>query len=132
MKKRVAIGLSALVLLASPLTANEDMHEYVQGDGTAMGADTGLSPAVVGSIIGSVVIALVGGGYGIVQKAKALRVEPQPLEVKSADNHYVTRKELDSELRRLYDLQNDNTQKLNQIIGMLALITPHFTVTQKD
>ena len=80
-----------------------------------------ISPQDVGGIIVAIIAAL-GGGTGLYQagKAKAMRIEPQPLRVtKPEDEAYITRREHDEDMKRLYDLYYSQGEKLNQLIGLV-------------
>lgn len=79
-----------------------------------------ITPQDCGMIIATIV-GVLGGGAGVYQagKAKALRIEPQPLEVRDAEQHYVTAEKHDQDIKRLYDLYYANTEKLNQLIGLV-------------
>lgn len=67
------------------------------------------------------IVGVLGGGAGVYQagKAKAMRIEPTPLEVRDAEAHYVTEAKHDADIKRLYDLYYSNTEKLNQLIGLV-------------
>ena len=81
-----------------------------------------ISPQDVGGIIVAIIAAL-GGGTGLYQagKAKAMRIEPQPLRVtKPEDETYITRKEHDADIKRLYDLHYKQSEQLNQLIGLVT------------
>ena len=80
-----------------------------------------VSPQDVGGIIVAI-IGVLGGGTGLYQagKAKAMRIEPQPLRVtKPEDEAYITRREHDADMKRLYDLYYAQGEKLNQLIGLV-------------
>lgn len=80
-----------------------------------------ISPQDVGGIIVAI-IGAIGGGTGLYQagKAKAMRIEPQPLRVtKPEDEAYITRREHDDDMKRLYDLYYNQGEKLNQLIGLV-------------
>lgn len=80
-----------------------------------------ISPQDVGGIIVAI-IGAIGGGTGLYQagKAKAMRIEPQPLRVtKPEDEAYITRREHDDDMKRLYDLYYKQGEKLNQLIGLV-------------
>ncbi|MCH5285262.1 MAG: hypothetical protein J1E42_06645 [Akkermansiaceae bacterium] len=81
-----------------------------------------ISPQDVGGIIVAIIAAL-GGGTGLYQagKAKAMRIEPQPLRVtKPEDEAYITRREYNEDIKRLYDLYHEQTTQLNQLIGLVS------------
>ena len=76
--------------------------------------DTGLPPTVVGAIVAGAL----GGGYMYGRK-HTVAVDPQPLEVRNADLHYVTKQEHDADMKRLYDLYYETSNKLSELIGLV-------------
>lgn len=67
-----------------------------------------------------VIIAAVLGGLGFTAGRKsAVKIEPTPLEVRDANAHFVTEAKHDADIKRLYDLYYSNTEKLNQLIGLV-------------
>lgn len=114
MKIFFAITLAAAVLL-SPLNAegaepaNETEVSVTESNGGSIPA------ATVG-----VIIAAVLGGLGFTAGRKsAVKIEPSPLEVRDANAHFVTEAKHDADIKRLYDLYYSNTEKLNQLIGLV-------------
>ena len=75
-----------------------------------------LSPAALIAILTGVGAA--GGGYMYGRK-HTVAVEPQPLEVRNADIHYVTKQEHDADMKRLYDLYYETSNKLSELIGLV-------------
>lgn len=94
----------------------------------AMSTASGISPEIVGTIIAAVVVGLGGAGYGVVQRQRAeMRIGNDPLNVRNADSHYVTREQHDRDITRLYDQLGETSAKLNQIIGLVQGIRDAMT-----
>lgn len=87
-------------------------------------------------IIATIVAAL-GGGTGLYAagRAKSVKVEPQPLEVRNADARFVTAAEHKADLERVYDKVDKNTEALNQLVGLVQgirdLLTNSISVSKK-
>lgn len=86
-----------------------------------------LSPSALLAIITG--IGAAGGGYMYGRKHK-VEVEPQPLQVRNADTHYVTREEHDTDMKRLYDLYYDTSNKLSELIGLVQGIRDAMSSTR--
>lgn len=93
----------------------------------AEGDNITLSPTALIAILTGVGAA--GGGYMYGRK-HTVAVEPQPLEVRDADQHYVTRKQHDDDMKRLYDLYYDTSNKLSELIGLVQGIRDTITKRQ--
>lgn len=117
MKFCITVVLAAAALLP-PLNAegaepaNETEVSVTESNGGSIPA------ATVG-----VIIAAVLGGLGFTAGRKsAVKIEPTPLEVRDANAHFVTEAKHDADIKRLYDLYYSNTEKLNQLIGLVQAI----------
>lgn len=85
-------------------------------------AETGIDPAAVGTIITALILGLGGAGYGVTQRIKReTRITPQPLEVKNADTHYVTREEHREDIERINRTLTENAKQLNQLTGTVNI-----------
>ena len=82
----------------------------------AEGDNITLSPTALIAILTGVGAA--GGGYMYGRK-HTVAVEPQPLEVRNADLHYITKQDHDADIKRLYDLYYETSNKLSELIGLV-------------
>lgn len=120
----LAITAAALLCtLAAPATAQAPADPAQPA-----AADTapGISPYIVGTIIAG---ALGGTGY-LAGRKHTVSVDPQPLAVRNADTHYVTREEHDADLKRVYDLHYDTSNKLSELIGLVQGIRDTIRTTK--
>ena len=116
---------NALLILALALASAWTVLAAEDAPVEEVGKDTGLPPAVVGAIVAGAL----GGGYMYGRK-HTVAVEPQPLEVRNADIHYVTKQEHDADMKRLYDLYYDTSNKLSELIGLVQGIRDTITKRQ--
>ena len=105
---------NSLLILALALASAWTVLAAEDAPVEEVGKDTGLPPAVVGAIVAGAL----GGGYMYGRK-HVVAVEPQPLQVRNADLHYVTKQEHDADMKRLYDLYYETSNKLSELIGLV-------------
>ena len=104
-----ASGLLAAAADAGPVDPECKMQP-------AEGDNINLSPTALIAILTGVGAA--GGGYMYGRK-HTVAVEPQPLEVRNADLHYITKQDHDADIKRLYDLYYETSNKLSELIGLV-------------
>lgn len=104
-----ASGLLAAAADAGPVDPECKMQP-------AEGDNITLSPTALIAILTGVGAA--GGGYMYGRK-HTVAVEPQPLEVRNADLHYITKQDHDADIKRLYDLYYETSNKLSELIGLV-------------
>ena len=126
--KRFFIAIVMLLcLLCCPVWAAEQGMQQEQGTAPGMHEDSGLTWYQVAGVL-----ALLGGGGALgwqgCKKLNAIRIEPQPLEVKSIAE-CATRKELEdfkadvrADFRRVHNRIDNNDSATAEIKGQLAVI----------
>lgn len=127
MRKIFIAIVMLLSLLCCPVWAAEQGMQQEQGSAPGMNEDSGLTWYQVAGVL-----ALLGGGGALgwqgCKKLNAIRIEPQPLEVKSIAE-CATRKELDEfktevreDFRRVHNRIDSNDRATAEIKGKLDVI----------
>lgn len=94
----------------------------------AMLADAAMSALEPDGVGQYAISAISGGAIGAgVTRLCTMRIKPDPLNVRNADSHYVTREQHDRDITRLYDQLGETSAKLNQIIGLVQGIRDAMT-----